>query len=65
MTKAQLRGLRQLEGRSVSLALDGGARIDDAYLVSAGRGATATLWIYADQADVMVEADRVLDVWPG
>jgi hypothetical protein len=48
----------------VCLALDGGVRIDDAYLVSAGRGGTATLWIYSERADVIVDADRVLEVWP-
>jgi len=64
MTKAQLQSIRQLEGHTVCLALDGGTRIDDAYLVAAGRGGTATLWIYSDQADVIVDADRVLEVWP-
>jgi hypothetical protein len=34
--------LRQLEGRQVSLALVDGSRIDDAALVSTGRGATTS-----------------------
>ena len=39
-------GLRQWEGRQVSVALADGSRIDDCQLVSAGRCAAGTLWLH-------------------
>ena len=44
-------GLRQWEGRQVSLALADGSRIDDCQLVSAGQNAAGTLWLFANGAD--------------
>lgn len=55
--------LHQLEGRQVSVALSGGQRIDDCQLVSAGRAATATLWLYSNGVDVFVPESDVLEVW--
>lgn len=58
--------LRSLEGRHVSLALAGGARIDDCQLISAGRPGTSTVWVFASGADTFVPMADVLDVWePG
>jgi hypothetical protein len=57
------RDLRKLEGRQVSVALADGSRIDDAALVSAGRGATSTLWIYANCGDAFVPVSQVVDIW--
>jgi len=55
--------LRELEGRQVSLALVDGSRIDDAALVSSGRGATATLWVYTNRADAFIPMSRIVEVW--
>ncbi len=55
--------LRSLEGRRVSLALAGGARIDDCQLISAGRPGTSTVWVFAAGADTFVPMAEVLDVW--
>ncbi|MGH9040309.1 MAG: hypothetical protein ACRDZ3_08760 [Acidimicrobiia bacterium] len=55
--------LRSLEGRRVSLALAGGARIDDCQLVSAGGPSTSTVWVFASGADAFVPLSDVLDVW--
>ncbi len=58
--------LRSLEGRYVSLALSGGARIDDCQLISAGRPGTSTVWVFAGGSDTFVPVADVLDVWePG
>jgi hypothetical protein len=58
----QLRTLRALEGGRVNVALSDGSRIDDCQLVSAGRGATTTLWVYSGR-DLFVPLDKVIDLW--
>ena len=63
MTNQQLKDLRELEGRQVSLALVDGSRIDDATLVSAGRGHTNTLWLFDTGNDVFVPIENVRQVW--
>ncbi|MGH8992400.1 MAG: hypothetical protein ACRDZ7_12895 [Acidimicrobiia bacterium] len=55
--------LQVLEGQQVSVALRDGARIDDCQLVSAGRAATSTLWLFSNGTDVFVPVGDVLDVW--
>lgn len=62
MTADRRRELRGLEGRSVHLALPGGARLDDVTLVSA-RG--LTVWIFTGGEDVFVPLSNVVDFWPG
>ena len=63
MTNQQLKELRELEGRQVSLALIDGSRIDDATLVSAGRGHTRTLWLFDSGNDVFVAIADVRQGW--
>lgn len=63
MTARQFHQLRALEGRRVGLAVRGGRRFDDCQLVSAGRGATNTVWVFADGADTFVPVADVLDMW--
>ena len=53
-----------LRGQAVSVALADGSRIDDAALVSVGRGTSGTLWWYWNGADVFVLLADVVDVWP-
>ena len=53
----------QLEGRHVNVALADGSRIDDASLVSAGRGRTSTLWLFTGGEDVFVPTAEVRDLW--
>jgi hypothetical protein len=55
--------LRPLEGRHVSLALTDGSRIDDCQLVSAGRGRTTRVWIFANGVDAFVPVADIADVW--
>lgn len=57
------RALRDLEGREVSLAMADGSRLDAVTLVSAGRGGTPTVWIYAGGIDVFVPRPNVIDAW--
>ena len=59
----RIRALRALEGHRVSLALRGGRRLDDCELVSVGRAAKRTVWVYANGADAFVPVDEVMDVW--
>jgi hypothetical protein len=58
--RSQLKGL---EGRRVGVALCDGSRIDDAQLVSAGRGEVRTLWVFTDGVDAFVPLSDVVDVW--
>jgi hypothetical protein len=55
--------LRSIEGRQVSIALNNGVRFDDCELVSMGHHRVASLWLFADGADVFVPFDAILDVW--
>jgi hypothetical protein len=55
--------LRALEGRQVSVALADGSRIDDCHLVSAPRGSSASVWIFANGADHFVPHHLVIDIW--
>lgn len=56
--------LRELEGRHICVALDDGSRIDDCELVSAGRGPSRTLWIFAQGDDAFIPLTNVVEVWP-
>ncbi len=56
-------GLRDLEGREVSLALADGSRLDAVTLVSAGRGRTPSVWIYTGGMDVFVPRPTIVDAW--
>jgi hypothetical protein len=60
MTAEQRRGLRDLEGRLVHLALANGSRLDEVALISAGR---SSLWIFSNGEDVFVPVEGVLDAW--
>jgi len=55
--------LRLLEGRSVSVALKDGGRIDDCELVSSGRKNAPKLWLYTNGEDVFVAQRDVVEVW--
>jgi hypothetical protein len=63
MTKQQLRALRLLEGRNVSVAFKNGTRVDDCLLVSGGRDRVATVWLFTNGQDVFVASSDVVDVW--
>jgi hypothetical protein len=55
--------LRSLEGRRVDVALRDGSRIDDAQLVSSGRGNVRTLWVVTTNGlDAFVRLTDVVDV---
>jgi len=55
--------LRSLEGRQVGVTLRDGSRIDDAQLVSSGRGNVRTLWVFTNGVDTFVRHSDVVDVW--
>jgi hypothetical protein len=55
--------LKLLEGRRVRVALRDGSRIDDAQLVSSGRGRVRTLWVFTNGVDAFVPLPEVVDVW--
>lgn len=54
---------RRLEGRTVSIALRDGSRIDGCNLVSSGRHRAHTLWVFAAGLDRFVPFTDVIDVW--
>lgn len=55
--------LRKLEGHHVNLTLADGTNIDQATLISAGRGRTASLWIYTNHTDTIIPLGHVVNVW--
>jgi hypothetical protein len=57
------RRLRDLEGREISLSLVDGSRLDGVTLISAGRGGTTSVWVFASGMDVFVPRTRVIDAW--
>jgi hypothetical protein len=63
MSPRTLRSFRHLEGHHVSVALADGTRLDDCELVSAGRGATASIWLHDGMDDRMLSAADVVDLW--
>jgi len=63
MSPRTLRSYRHLEGHHVSVALSDGTRLDDCELVSAGRGAAASIWLHDGLDDRIVDAADILDVW--
>jgi hypothetical protein len=63
VTRERRNRYRSFEGRTVSLALVDGTRLDDCQLVSAGRHGTGTLWLYESGADRFVAFDAVVDLW--
>ena len=54
---------RQYEGEQVSVALGDGTRLDDCNLVSGGRSATDSLWLFVDGSDLFVPRSDVIDIW--
>ena len=62
MTKLSLQ-LKPLEGRRVGVALRDGSLIDDAQLVSSGRGNVRTLWVFTNGVDTFVHLSDIIDVW--
>jgi hypothetical protein len=63
MTKGQVLRIRSLEGRCVCVALRDGTRIDDCQLVSCGRPAVTSVWIYSNGSDRFVALCDVVDLW--
>ncbi len=63
MSRDQISQLKSLEGRQVGVALTDGTRIDDAQLVSSGRGQVLTLWVFTNGEDAFVPLLEVVDVW--
>ena len=58
-----VRRLRDLEGREISISLLDGSRLDGVTLVSAGRGGTTSVWVFDGGMDVFVPRTHVIDAW--
>lgn len=63
MTVKRIAELKALEGRRVAVSVRGGERIDGCQLVSAGRGRSGSLWLFADGTDTFVPIADVVDCW--
>jgi hypothetical protein len=63
MNKRQVMRVRSLEGRCVCVALRDGTRIDDCQLVSCGRRAVRSVWVYSNGSDRFVDLGEVVDLW--
>jgi hypothetical protein len=54
VAKQQVRSLRSVEGRQVSVTLRDGTCIGECHLVSSGRNRVATLWLFTNGEDIFV-----------
>ena len=63
MTRDQALRIQSLEGHRVCVALRDGTRIDDCQLVSCGRQAMSSVWVYSNGFDRFVDLGDVLDLW--
>ncbi|HEY3015785.1 MAG TPA: hypothetical protein VGJ41_11780 [Nocardioides sp.] len=63
MSSTALAKLKELEGRTVGVALRGGQRIDDCQLIAAPLRGARTFWLWTGIEDLFVPPDQVLDVW--
>jgi hypothetical protein len=63
MTRRQTQELRPLEGRTVTVALANGNRIDGCQLVACPRPGIDTLWVFAAGADLFLPPSAVLAVY--
>lgn len=63
MTKGQALRIQSLEGHCVCVALRDGTRIDDCQLVSCGRQAVGSMWVYSNGFDRFVDLGDVIDLW--
>jgi hypothetical protein len=63
MTAERTRALTALEGSRVHVALADSSRIDDCQLVSTGRPAAPTLWVFTNGADVFLPLADIVEVW--
>jgi hypothetical protein len=63
MTSAQVRQLRRLEGRRVSLSMFDGSYIRNALLVSACGGRSRTVWLDVDGIDVFIATSNIREGW--
>ncbi|MGH9281833.1 MAG: hypothetical protein ACRD0S_02730 [Acidimicrobiales bacterium] len=63
MSQRRISQLRSLEGRTVSVALADGSRLDGCQLVSGGRRGLGSLWVFANGADLFIPLPDVLDCW--
>ena len=59
MATLSRRALRAVEGHRVDVVLRDGRRITGCTLVSGGRARVTTLWLVADEDDILVGADDV------
>jgi hypothetical protein len=53
--------LRSMEGSPVSVTLKNGSHLDGV-LISSGRGRTNTLWVYANETDLLISVQDVCGV---
>ena len=61
MEGMQFPRLRDLEGRRVSLVLADGSVVDDALVVSCGRGRTSSVWFELGGMDFFLHRTQVLE----
>ncbi|MGH9004773.1 MAG: hypothetical protein ACRDYV_16750 [Acidimicrobiia bacterium] len=55
--------LKELEGRTVGVALRGGDRIDECQLIALPVRGARKFWLWTGVEDLFVPPDQVLDMW--
>jgi hypothetical protein len=63
MSHATWARLKELEGKIVGVALQGGRRIDDCQLIALPLRGARSFWLWTGGEDVFVPRDQVVDVW--
>jgi hypothetical protein len=54
--------LRELEGRIVGIALDGGERIDECHLISVA-ARRRSVWAFENGRDIFIPLEAIRDCW--
>jgi hypothetical protein len=63
MSSRAMAKLKELEGKTVGVAIRGGQRIDECELISLPLRGAKKFWLWTGAEDVFLAPDQVLDVW--
>ena len=63
MSSPAMAKLKELQGRTVGVAVRGGERIDECQLIAVPVRGAQKFWLWTGAEDVFLAPDQVLDVW--
>ena len=63
MSSRAMAKLKELEGKTVGVAIRGGERIDECQLIALPLRGAKKFWLWTGGEDLFLTPDQVLDVW--